>query len=354
MNPALRTFIIRSVIACGIFLFFNISSSESVEEFLTWTSLDVAYFLFVYLVVLVVWGICDMLIQWYKRNYLSGSFHKRKLVGLFFLHFVVSLPVIMAATYFSAFHMKYLLNCPQDMIGDSRIVFLSETVQAVVISSLIIFGEILNLYYHHTAKIESEKAEMQTELLKSKYESLKNQVNPHFLFNSFSVLSSLIDHDQKLAGKFLGQLSKMYRYILDNRDHQLVDLSRELAFLDSYIFLLKTRHEDSIQVDTDIPEQFEDCQIPTLSLQMLIENAIKHNDFSHDEPLLISIRIENDYLVVQNRLNRKRAPLHSTRVGLENIRKRYCYKTNKSVVIQDDKEYFTVKLPVLLPNLSWN
>jgi sensor histidine kinase YesM len=347
MLSLIKKFLYRSIVAFGIFLFFNISNSESVESFLTWDNADTAYLIFVVGVVHIVWGICDLVIRWFERNRLVHSFNKGKLAALFLLDFGITLPVILVATYFSAFHMKHILNAPEDMIGDTRILFLSETVQAIVLSSLIMFWELLNLYYKHTNKIEQEKAEMQKELLLSKYESLKNQVNPHFLFNSFSVLSSLIEVDRAMAGKFLSQLSRLYRYILDNKDHQMVDLAKELDFLKSYIFLLKTRHESAIDVSIRISDDHLKCSIPTLSLQMLIENAVKHNNFSKEEPLFIEIRAEGDYLVVKNRINRKNASIHSTKIGLENIRKRYSFESSKDVVVENDESFFTVKLPII-------
>ena len=342
----------RSLVALAIFLFFNLSNSDSIDSFLTWEQMDTAYLIYVYVVVMIVWRLCDLMIRWYEKRFLTTSFNKKKLVKLFFIDFGITLPVILAATYFSSFHLKELLGHPtEEIIGDSEILFLSESAQSVVLASLIILWELLKLYHRYTLKVENEKIDMQNELLLSKYESLKNQVNPHFLFNSFSVLSTLIEEDQKMAGKFLFQLSKMYRYTLDNKGRQMVELKKELDFLKSYVFLLKTRHEDAIEVKTNVPDEYMERQLPTLSLQMLIENAVKHNNFSLDEPLIIEIKVEDDYLVVQNRLNKKHAPVQSTRIGLENIRKRYSYQSEKEVIVDQNSGFFTVKLPIL-SNLS--
>jgi len=165
-----------------------------------------------------------------------------------------------------------------------------------------------------------ERALMQKELLLSQFQSLKNQVNPHFLFNSFSVLSSLINDDPEKASAFLSRLSKMYRYILENGEANLVTLQEELDFLKDYLYLLETRHEDSIKVDMNLGTDIKDYLLPTLSLQMLIENAVKHNRFSHHDPLMVKVYREGaSYLVVQNRLNQKNLVHGTTKIGLEKL-----------------------------------
>ena len=124
-------------------------------------------------------------------------------------------------------------------------------------------------------------------------------------------------------------------------------VDRELEILDVYMFLMRTRHGESLQLKIDIDEQYRELFIPTLSLQMLIENAIKHNKFSESDPLEIKLFIEDEYLVVQNQIHSKTSDVTSTKVGLENIRNRYGLQTDRSVVISTVDDLFTVKLPVL-------
>jgi PAS domain S-box-containing protein len=165
---------------------------------------------------------------------------------------------------------------------------------------------------------------LQKENLQSQFEVLRQQVNPHFLFNSLNVLTSLIKLEPDLAEQFTEHLSKVYRYVLENKDNDLVSLQTELDFLDAYIFLLNIRFMDKIVVKVDISEQKRDCQILPLALQLLIENAIKHNAMSKRNPLKIDIFIDNENVLhVENNLQERESHMASTGVGLRNIAHRY-------------------------------
>ncbi len=193
------------------------------------------------------------------------------------------------------------------------------------------------------ASIDSEK--LQKEGMAAKYESLKNQVNPHFLFNSLNALTNLVYEDQDKAAKFIKQLSQVYRYVLDTRDKEVVSLEEENAFLKSYLFLQQIRFGDKLKLNVAIDEV--KTKLPPLVLQMLIENAIKHNEISEDNPLTIHVYSDGEFLVIENNLQRKPVMAdESPGIGLENICKRYEFLTNKEVRIeQTDK--FTVKLPLI-------
>jgi LytS/YehU family sensor histidine kinase len=194
------------------------------------------------------------------------------------------------------------------------------------------------------ATIDAEK--LKRENIAARYESLKNQVNPHFLFNSFNALSNLVYEDPDKAVKFIKQLSEVYRYVLDTREKEVVSLSEETDFLKSYLYLQQIRFGDKlkIQIDLDGEEGF----IAPLALQMLIENAIKHNVVSEDDPLIINVYLENGFIGVKNNLQKKTISAEpSAGVGLENICKRYEFLSDKKVEILKDSESFIVKLPVL-------
>lgn len=217
----------------------------------------------------------------------------------------------------------------------------------------VIITLIISLFLHsrefflswRQAAINAEK--LKTESIASRYESLKNQVNPHFLFNSLNALSNLVYEDQDMAVKFIRKLSEVYRYVLDTRDKEVVKLSDELTFLDSYIFLQKIRYEDNLNVNIDLPRNSE-VVIPPLSLQMLVENAIKHNIISEDDPLHINLFMEgDDYIVVKNNLQRKNIREDSSGIGLTNIKSRYEYLTQKAVEVLSNTHEFLVKIPVL-------
>jgi sensor histidine kinase YesM len=193
------------------------------------------------------------------------------------------------------------------------------------------------------AAIDSEK--LQKEGMAARYESLKNQVNPHFLFNSLNALTNLVYEDRDKAAKFIKQLSQVYRYVLDTRDKEVVPLEEENSFLKAYLFLQQIRFGDKLKLNVAIDDV--KTKLPPLVLQMLIENAIKHNIISEDNPLTIHVYSDAEYLVVENNLQRKQVMAEeSPGIGLENICKRYEFLTNKEVVIQQTDK-FIVKLPLI-------
>lgn len=189
---------------------------------------------------------------------------------------------------------------------------------------------------------------LQKENLQSKFDVLKQQVNPHFLFNSLNVLTSLIKLEPDLAEKFSEQLSKVYRYVLENKDNELVSLKTELDFLQAYIFLLDIRFIDKLRVDIQIPENKLDKQIIPLALQLLIENAIKHNIMSKSEPLKIRIFIDkNNKLNIINNLQERKSQIISTGVGLKNIKNRYSLLHYEQPEFEKTEAEFIAKIPLV-------
>ena len=178
-------------------------------------------------------------------------------------------------------------------------------------------------------------------------EGLKSQVNPHFLFNSLNTLIYIIPENTDRAIQFVQKLSKVYRYILEIRDKKLIPLEEELDFLHSYIFLLKERFGDNLEVNLSIPSDILVQQVVPLSLQILFENAIKHNIISDKHPLKIEVFFKDEKLVVQNNLQLKKQAMPSTKVGLQNIKNRYAFFTDEKVDINDDGPYFKVTLPLI-------
>lgn len=188
---------------------------------------------------------------------------------------------------------------------------------------------------------------LQEENIISQFESLKAQVNPHFLFNSLNVLSSLIFIDPKKAAKFVRQLSKVYRYVLEHKDLDTIRLREEQPFIDSYIFLLKTRFDQNLTVEKKLPEDVMDKHVAPMVIQLLIENAIKHNIVSKLKPLTILLQASDGYLEVRNNLQLKSSTEVSSGIGLNNIRKRYEYLTNKKVEIMETDGFFIVRIPLI-------
>lgn len=183
------------------------------------------------------------------------------------------------------------------------------------------------------------------------FESLKNLINPHFLFNCFNTLSSLIAEDPGRAGRFLNELSKVYRYLLQNNQQTLSALENEVDFIRSYYQLLKTRYGDALEVNIDIAPHYSRYAVPSLSLQLLVENAVKHNIVSISQPLVIDIfTTEGNQLIVNNNLQCKLSKAVSTRIGLENIKMKYQLLHKQGFQVIEDEKNFTVALPLIFTN----
>lgn len=196
-------------------------------------------------------------------------------------------------------------------------------------------------------ELQSKADALEKEKAMITYENLKQQLNPHFLFNSLTSLSSLIHSDASVASTFLDSLSKTYRYILKSRDHELVALGSELEFSKNFIHLQKTRFEEGLEVDIQVDEQYWMLRIVPVTLQNLLENAIKHNIIDEECPLRIQIYVEQDYLVVENNVQKKKNVETSNKQGLASLQSLYEYLSSKPVLIQETAERFVVKLPLI-------
>ncbi len=188
---------------------------------------------------------------------------------------------------------------------------------------------------------KTEKVRIQSEL-----QALKNQIDPHFIFNSLNTLSHLIETSPQRAVRFNDHLSDIYRYILHNKDQDLIMLEDEIHFLSSYAELLKLRFENNIKISIDIPFE-EGFLIPPISLQMLIENGVKHNRFSESHPLKIKVVQEDNRIVVENNKSPKGTESESTGVGLKNLNERIRLLMNKEIYILNAEDVFIVKVPLL-------
>lgn len=215
----------------------------------------------------------------------------------------------------------------------------------------------LSLFFYFFVEREKSQKIFQAELIKSaqlqkenfqaQLQHLKNQVNPHFLFNSLNVLSSLIRKDQEQAVEFVNRLSYVYRSFLNSGDKQLISLEKELELTEAYIYLLKTRFGSNIKFKVDVNRGYLFFKLPPGSLQMLVENAVKHNASTNRDPLVVSVYTENEKLVVQNNIRPRKEQVKSTGSGLVNIKKRYRYLSNQEVEQYENQIEFIVKLPLL-------
>lgn len=213
----------------------------------------------------------------------------------------------------------------------------------------ITFYMFLNLLYqnYQNQQVGIELERTKSDNLGAQYELLKQQVNPHFLFNSLNTLKYMVESSDKHSVEFILKLSDFYRYTLERRKHDLIKLSEELDILDAYLFLLKARFEEGIDLTIDMDKSYLQTFIPPFTLQLLIENCIKHNVLSLQKPLHIKIFVEGDCIVVENKIQPKRTPEASTGIGLENINQRYQHLLDKEIEIIKNETHFSIKLPVI-------
>ncbi len=295
-------------------------------------------------------GICIFItaVMWLGNSEIFDYFHKRLprmedtmkrtlLIAIFCLIYSV-------LGYIATKLLLHLLfenphNNWQTFWFDFKITLIFTTLLVVVSETVYFFEQ------WKSALLDAER--LKKENTQAQLDSLRNQVNPHFLFNSLNTLISIIPDCPETAIDFTQKLSNVYRYLLNVRDKELVDLKTELDFIQSYIFLLNVRFGENLKVEIEINNEFLFMYIPPVSLQMLIENAIKHNVVSKEKPLQIRIYSENGYLMVKNNIQPKQQKEESTGIGLENIRKRYAILSDKNMEIVHSASYFTVALPLL-------
>ncbi|MFH1120538.1 MAG: histidine kinase [Bacteroidota bacterium] len=190
------------------------------------------------------------------------------------------------------------------------------------------------------------EAELKSEMMTYKYNSLRNQLNPHFLFNSFNVLSELVYDDQAQAVKFIREMSDLFRYVLDSRDKELVSIPEEVEFMNSYTYLLKTRFGDKFHLKNELNPASDSFIVP-MTLQLLVENAVKHNEVSEKFPLIVMIRQNGDYIEVENVRKPKQVGEESKNTGLRNISQQYGFFTDREIEVKSSETSFLVRIPLI-------
>lgn len=242
--------------------------------------------------------------------------------------------------------------------GYELIGFLNYEVDTIRLIWAIIIGIIADIlsasfhegfaFYEKWKKVANEAEQLKEQNLQTQLESLKAQVNPHFLFNSLNSLSSLISEDADKAERFVDEMCKVYRYLLRNNEEDLATLLTEIQFIQSYCHLLKTRYGKSLEVNISVDQEYLDYQLPSLTLQVLVENAVKHNAMAKDSPLKVCISTTRDHkLVVSNNLQRKTRKVTSNKIGLGNIVKKYKLMKQDEIVVEENNERFSVIVPLI-------
>jgi sensor histidine kinase YesM len=284
----------------------------------------------------------DRWLPW--RKYFAGRFIAGYLSNLL-LALVVGLGLAMAVVYFAGekFFWKGFALQDEDLLVKIIILFLT---------SLFIYKVVYALLYsyQHYAIAQIETLQSERKQLELQFEALKGQISPHYLFNSLNTISSLIFKDLPSAEQFIRRLAQTYQYILATQSKKYVLLREEVDFVQSYYYLLRIRFQQQLDVEINLPSGIMNSRIPPLTLQMLVENAIKHNHPGNDRKLFIYITAQdNTYLKVINTKTGMLDGVSSFRVGLENIRRRYQYFTDRKIEVRDE-EKFTVSLPVIPHN----
>lgn len=339
-----KKFLFRWLVATVVFFLVKITSGHEDNEWHTFfTPTSQFYYWTAFLFFMITWEFNDWLILKERKR---GVLNITSSLKIYVLTMVFFVPISAMIYYLALFPFRETLGiqCEQPVMVE----FVENVSRAALIGTAVVF---INLFYSSMKQKEEmgkQMEDLKKEMIASKYSSLRNQISPHFLFNSLNTLTSLMYEDRDLASDFVTRLATSYRYILDNKEEDLVSLKKELNFLDAYVFMMEVRHKDAVSIQTDIKVAAEHYWIPTLTLQMLIENALKHNWYSKEKPLQIIITsIENSALSIRNNLRKRELKEETTKLGLENIKKRYSYYSNKQVLVRQEGEYFEVIVPLL-------
>ena len=320
-------------IAIAITLFFKIVFFR-IDEFL---QMDL---LFILVIILIIWLGNEAINKGLNSKYNWIENVKKRLI----IQSILSV----LFTSITLFILMYFLH--QLRFGDGQIVnrkmveiFPPAILFTFALLAVKIGSEFFSALKNSLIEIEKYK----TESANAQLQNLKNQLNPHFLFNNLSVLTSLVYKNQDRAAYFINELAKVYRYVLETKNSELVSLNEELAFLGHYIYLQKIRFEDSISFEIEIEENKKSAYLLPMCLQMLVENTIQHNETSQANPLKVLIYTENNSLVIENTILSRSNVSESTKTGIKNIKQRYSFFTDEKVIISNNGKIFKIFLPLI-------
>jgi hypothetical protein len=297
----------------------------------------------------VAWGTVISLTQWLGHAWIATKIDQhiswleapltRALVAVFSM-------VIYTVVAFLVVQLSLRFILYGDFPREIGIWIINNSLVPLIFSFLIGWSMAARGFYVSWKEAAQDAQSLKIEMLNYRYEALRNQLNPHFLFNSFNVLSDLVYEDQDLAVKFIRQLSDLYRYVLDSREKELVPLQEELDFIQAFVFLLKTRFEDKIDIQIDLSAQVDEMIVP-MTLQLLVENAVKHNEASKKHPLLVTILRVDGQIEVRNSLKIRSVGDDSKGTGLKNIRQQYAHLSKSEIEVEQTESEFVVRIPIL-------
>ncbi|MGD1845858.1 MAG: sensor histidine kinase [Salibacteraceae bacterium] len=300
-----------------------------------------------------IWHLVESLI-WivfiWQCNRLCINLIRQKLMGAAFLwrillQLMVSIGIGFITVFNSAAFHSFLVE-PEKGLWECLIWSQRVTLPILVYSIFEMATYESFLLFKGLSESQLETEKYRKESVEARFQNLKNQLNPHFLFNSFNTLATIIEENPKVAVDFVQELSSTYRYVLSSQKRDWVQLSEELEMIRSFLFLLKKRHEKGLEVSIEVAPEMTKRWLPPLSVQMLVENALKHNEASDDRPLHIQLKAKGDVLIVENNRNPRKV-VNGEGIGLSNIRSRYRFLSDREVVLHDEAKRFAVELPLM-------
>jgi len=303
------------------------------------------------IIVSAFWGAMTGLSLYFANKLLNrwipwrNNFTSRFVLG-YISNFIITMAIVTVAAWITISLFSPRIFWRGFAANDSDLVIKT----AILLSTILFIYTIVYalLYsYQHYAVAQIETLQNERKQLELQFEALKSQISPHYLFNSLNTISSLIFKDTQSAEQFIRRLAQTYQYILSTQNKSYVLLKDEVEFVQSYYYLLRIRFQQQLTVDINLPSGIMNSKIPPLTLQMLVENAVKHNSLANDKKLFIYITAQdNTYVKVINTKTENQFNVSSFKVGLENIRKRYEFFTEKKIEVKDE-ERFSVSLPVI-------
>ena len=326
--------IIRKLgIAIAITFFFKIVFFR-LEHFLDWD------LFFIVAIVMIIWQGNGFIDNWLNKRYpwIENARKRLTIQSLLSVFF----------TSITLFSLMYLLH--QLRFGDGKIInrkMIEIFPPAILFTFALLAFKIGSEFFMALKNSLLEFERYKTETANAQLQNLKNQLNPHFLFNNLSVLTSLVYKNQDKAVAFINELAKVYRYVLDTKSTELVSLEEELSFLNHYIYLQKIRFEDNILFEIKIEEKQKPAYLLPMCLQILVENTIQHNETSKANPLKVFIYTENNSLIIENPIKLRSNMVDSTKMGLKNIEMRYSYFSDQKVIVSNNGKNFKVILPLI-------
>ncbi len=320
-------------IAIAITIFFKVVFFP-IEGFFKWD------LLFITAIILIIWQENEAVDNFLNTRYPWIENARKRLI----IQSLLSL-VYTSITLYSLMYFLHQLRFGDGQIIDRKMIeiFPPAILFTLVLLAVKIGSEFFSSLKNSLLEIEKYK----TENAIAQLQNLKNQLNPHFLFNNLSVLTSLVYKNQDKAADFINELAKVYRYILDTKNSELVSLQEELDFINHYIYLQKIRFEDSVSFEIKIEESKKSAYLLPMCLQMLVENTIQHNETSQANPLHVLIYTENNSLVIENPIKPRSNVADSTKIGLKNIEQRYSFFTDEKVIVSNNGKIFKVILPLI-------